>query len=624
METKNENLRKSKEEVKLEFAEYKKAGKLELSTLQNLLSHCNIIPEIIESYLRILEKEDKNSFVEELLFYYPILSSNSCKSFGVEKKISEKERFFELVKNLTSIGPKKIIKGLKNLLNKEISNYDEIKKLIPLEEKELEGNKYSRWFNIYNSSIDYKNEDNEEFLFYHLSNSLISEFFRGQICFPKRKILINNIINLFKDVYEKKKKENKFNQHFEFLCFALTNCEQEKEDSFGNLHPFIKAIENEISFNYMNLDEIKLFLTKKNYKFEIDEKKITINHQNKTFIIDDYNRYNINENVINLIIGKGFRYNYILEENIKFSELINNANFLNGLFVEIIKKYSHSAIVHSSIEKLFKIEKEENRELFEILSNKIENYIIIFPYNCFLDTERTFKNPMKIIIDPFKDKYSLDINHINNNTELFILLKDFCNIVYRKFAFGHEIHHLTTALLYFLYIKEDSRLNTLTKEITTDGEVNILTDSEPKDLKKDSNIQNEAGNLFEILCYGKIQKQFTLKQLLFIADENNDNLDYKLFKEKYISFTQKTLTEILDQFPKDQILSECVQKIKENLDQDDSIQLESLGNKIIVKKDDNDGPHDAYTFLNDDNSALVIELNRYDNHLIMKKRPKKP
>ena len=54
METKEENLRQSKEEVKLEFAEYKKAGKLELSTLQNLLSHCNIIPEIIESYLRIL------------------------------------------------------------------------------------------------------------------------------------------------------------------------------------------------------------------------------------------------------------------------------------------------------------------------------------------------------------------------------------------------------------------------------------------------------------------------------------------------------------------------------------------------------------------------------------------
>ena len=54
METKEENLRQSKEEVKLEFAEYKKAGKLELSTLQNFLSHCNIIPEIIESYLRIL------------------------------------------------------------------------------------------------------------------------------------------------------------------------------------------------------------------------------------------------------------------------------------------------------------------------------------------------------------------------------------------------------------------------------------------------------------------------------------------------------------------------------------------------------------------------------------------
>jgi hypothetical protein len=297
---------------------------------------------------------------------------------------------------------------------------------------------------------------------------------------------------------------------------------------------------------------------------------------------------------------------------------------MNGLFLEVIKKYSKSKIVHSSIEKLFKIEKEENRQLFYILSYQIENYIYFLPYNCNSDTERTSKNPMKIIIDSHKEKYFIDINNLDDNFELHTILKDFCNIAFRKFAFGHEIHHLTTVLLYFLYINEDYTLNSLTKEITNDGEVNILPDYDPKLLKKNSNIQKEAGNLFELLCYGKIQQKFTLKQLLFIVDENNDNLDYKSFKEKYENFTKKTLTEILEQFPKGQILSEYVLKIKENLEKNKTIELESFGNKIIVKKEDADDSHDAYTFLNKDNSILVTELDRYDNHLFMEKRPTMP
>ena len=120
--------------------------------------------------------------------------------------------------------------------------------------------------------------------------------------------------------------------------------------------------------------------------------------------------------------------------------------------------------------------------------------------------------------------------------------------------------------MYFLYINGDSILNFLAEEKTSDGEVNILPEFDQKDLKKSTNIQKEVGNLFELLCYGKIQKKFTFKQLLFIVDENNDNLDYKSFKEKCENFTKKTLTEILEQFPKDQILSEYVKKIKENLE----------------------------------------------------------
>ena len=628
MEVSEENLRKSKEEVKSQFEKYKKEGKLDLFSLQNFITHCNVIPEIIETYLIILQKEDKNSFIDQLLFYYPILSVDTCKNFGVEKKITEKERFFKFIESLSSIKINSIEENLKNLLNKEIFNYDEIVKLVPQEiiesdkEKESDQNKYSRWFNTYNTSIDYKSEDNEEYLFYHLSNSLISEFLKEPKCFKRRKTFINSIINLFEVAYEKKKKEKKFNKHFEFLCLALTNCENEKENSFGNLVPFIESIENEIDNTYMNLDEIKHFLTKKNYDYEIKDKMIIINYQYKKFIIDDYNKYNINEEVLNSIIGtKRFRFQEILEKCIKFTELIKNTNYTNGLFLKIIKKYSKSNIIHSSIQKLFKIEEEEYRELFQILSNQIEKYIYIFPYNCYYDTERTTKNPMKILIDPYKEKYHININLLGNNINLYSTLKEFCNIAFRKFAFGHETHHLTTALLYFLYINEDSKLNLLTKEITSEGEVNILPFFDPKELKKNSNIQNEAGNLFELLCYGKIQKSFTLKQLLFIVDENNDNLDYKSFKENYINFTKKNLIEILENFPNDQLLSEHVKKIEENLKKKDPIQIESLGNKIIVQKDYADDSQDAYTFLNNDDSTLVSELDRYDNHLFMEKRP---
>ena len=124
---KEEKLRKSKEKVKSEFEEYKKGRKFDLFALQNFLSQCNVIPEIIDAYLRILEKEDKNSFLEQLLYYYPILSVDTCKKYGVEKKITEKERFFKFVESLSSIDLKNINKELKNLLDKEIFNYDEIR-----------------------------------------------------------------------------------------------------------------------------------------------------------------------------------------------------------------------------------------------------------------------------------------------------------------------------------------------------------------------------------------------------------------------------------------------------------------------------------------------------------------
>ena len=63
------NLRKSKEEILKEFKEYKNTNKPDLEKLKNLLSHCNIVPEIIEAYLDILKNEDNNYFLKELFLY---------------------------------------------------------------------------------------------------------------------------------------------------------------------------------------------------------------------------------------------------------------------------------------------------------------------------------------------------------------------------------------------------------------------------------------------------------------------------------------------------------------------------------------------------------------------------
>ena len=635
MEEGKKELRKSREEIKKEFQEYKKVKNLDIFVLKDLLSHCNVVPEIIKSYLEILQKENKNSFLEEICFYYPIPSIEVCKNFGVKKTKTEKDRFFELVTNLSSIEPPDEQEKIKSLLVKEIKSYDELKSLIPEEcfeeekkEKDSDPLKYSRWLKAYNTSIDYKTEENEEYLFYNLSNNLISEFLKSQNCFHKRMELIINIIDIFEELYSRKKEEKKFCDHFEFLCLALTNCE--KNLNYERLNFIIDSIEKEITLKFMNIDEIKAYLTQKKYHYECDDRKIIIHNKGRKFVIDDYSLYNLNEDIIELMIGeKRLSYKNFLEQNMKFSEHLLKMKKSNDLLIKIIKKFSSSNLAYSSIQKSFNIKKEEYKELFKELSDNIEKYIFIMPYNCFLDTERTFKNPMKIIIDPYKDKYFLNIRIIGNNIELQEALKDFCNIGFRKFSFEHEIHHLITALLFFLYINDESNLNSLYKEVTPEGDIKSHHELVVQDLIKikNKNIQKEAGNIFELLCYGEIQKQFTLKQLLFIVNECNDNLDYVSFKKKYESHCKKNLDELLNQFPDDQPLSNHVKKIKEFLTKtlkgkETSIE-EVLGDKFIVSKEESDDDdRDCYSILNDEETVLVEEYERYDNKLFFEKRIK--
>ena len=652
MSTSSNNLRKSKDEVLKEFKEYKNANKPDLDKLKNLLSHRSEVPEIIEAYLDILKNEDYDFFLNELFLYYPIRPIEICKKFGVKKTETEKDRFFKLIHNLIDVRNQEgnVDINLINFLKKEINNCEEITHLIPTNELkkeiELKGKekkakeevekekerekedlipfKYSRWFISYNTEIDFKTEENEEFLFYHLSNSLISEFTKEQRCFAKRIDLIDSFIILFKDVYSKKNKGDIFSKYFEFLCMALTNCEKNKKYD-EKLKPILDSIAKEFYDKYMNLNEIKEYLNKNNFQYEFIDKKIIIKYKGVKFFIDDYNLYNLNENVINELINRrrGI-YKSFLEENIKFTEHLNRMK-KNELLIKIIKKYSCSKLAVSSIEKLFNINKNDYKELFKELSENIEKYIYLMPYDCLFDTERTFENPMKIIIDPYKEKFVLDIKYINNNLELESVLEEFCNITFRKFCFEHEIHHLTTVLLIFLYVSEDSSINSLIKELKSDGEVVFHPEMDIEDLikKKAHNFQKEAGNMFELLCYGNIQKEFTLKQLLFIANENNDQLEYSSFKKKYEEECKKTAIELLDEFPENQLLSGLVKKINECLKKNDEkdVIVKTLNSKFIVHKDENEYNNNINSILNDNNMILVNEFERYNNHLIIERRP---
>lgn len=659
MSSTSKKLRKSKEEIKREFEEYKNAEKLDKETLKDLLSHCDVIPEIIESYLNILQKENEFLFLEELFLYYQILPVETCQKYNIKKTESEKDRFFKLVKNLINVKEADI--NLIRLLQKEIINCDEIKHLILEEElekeiklreeeikkrieikKKLNKNKelsqlekekeylipfkYSRWNINYCTSMDYKTEDNVEFLFYHLSNCLISEFCKDQICFKKRIEFISTVSNLIENIYPRRKEGKTIAKAFEYLCIALTNCEI--NINFENKFiPIIDSIYNEIGGKFMNFEEIIGYLNEKNCQCEYKDKQITINYKKKKIIIDDYNLYNLNKEIINVLLSDQSPYKYIttLKDNINFNGYMDKIKNDNDLLIKIIKKYSGSKLAFSSIEKLFNIDQKEYEELFKELSENIENYICLMSYNCFFDTERTFKNPIKIIIDPYKEKYNLYNYTINQDPDLQLALKKFSNIALRKFCFEHEIHHLTTALLFFLYINEDRRLNSITKELTSDGEVIFHPEMRPEGLiaNKNKNIQKEAGNLFELLFYGKILKEFTFKQLLFIANENNDNLDYKSFKKEYEEQCKKSVSELLNEFPDNQLLSGCVKTIKECIDKNpEKIFIENaLDSKFIVQKDEIGETKDIYSELDDDATILVSEIRKYDNHVIIEKGP---
>ena len=226
------------------------------------------------------------------------------------------------------------------------------------------------------------------------------------------------------------------------------------------------------------------------------------------------------------------------------NDLVDPNNYYDGILHKIIIKFAKSKLATSAFLKIYKFQ-EIPKELENVIfSDNIAKYIYYFPFSSYDNTERTLIRYPLILINTSKNKKIITID----NGVINSLLEEFVNIIVRKFIFSHEHQHLSGGLLFFS--KKINRINTPPYDIKK-GELIYHNDEETK---------GERGLLFELLGYGKEIKFFTIFDLLFIANEINDNLDIDTHRKNYIEYMKKKkdLLYELKNFPKNQILSDIV------------------------------------------------------------------
>ena len=309
---------------------------------------------------------------------------------------------------------------------------------------------------------------------------------------------------------------------------------------------------------------------------------------------------------------------------LKFEYLKNPRNYFDGLLYKIIEKYVSSNLSKTSLAKCFNIDIKEYKIIEEeICTKNIHKYIRMIPYCSNNDTGRVMEQYAKILIDPSKQKMIQSIKNIkeiSNNETLIKLLDKFINIVVRKFIFQHEHNHLFNILLFFYYVDKDNEINTISKKIKDSKDMGTKQLKLGKKFDKD--ILKESNEEFETLVYGKVQKFFKLKQLLFIANEKNDELDVDQYKKRYIEIMNNNnfAEELFKVFREnDLILSDLVNNIYIELSKIKNKEktLNYFVNEIIVCKNDyfkDDG--NTIKSLEELGDMIVTEdIGHYDCHI---------
>ena len=112
--------------VMKKFEELKKKKDVNLIDLEELLEHDNTNEEYIEYYLDIISKKYKELLNDKLIFYYPMISPKVYEKFNINKKISEKNRFYDLFKKISDAKNKE---ELYDIVQKEFQFPSELNKI---------------------------------------------------------------------------------------------------------------------------------------------------------------------------------------------------------------------------------------------------------------------------------------------------------------------------------------------------------------------------------------------------------------------------------------------------------------------------------------------------------------
>ena len=422
-------------------------------------------PKNIEEILDNLIKKGKNEqYLNKLIVYYPILTPKICKKYHIQKLKTEKETLFNIIQDLVNkFGAK--VKNWKTVFNKdeieEVYNYiDDIIKNPAKEELKYLNIKYipSRWDIIYNKIIKIDKEENDELIYYNLTNDLLQNIRNN-----KNPYQIISFLSEFLKLYQEFHfKNNIGNITKKFILLGLTNCEY---------------IDNKNQLNFLSI-----------FKF-----------------------------ILNLKDNLQVSDMYIKEQ------ILNPNRIFNGKLHKSILKFAKSKLAKSSFKAIFNMEEIPIELENEIFNDNIEKYICYFPYSSLNDTERTLKRFSLILINCTKSKKIINIE----NPILDNLLDEFSNIVVRKFTFGHEHQHLSGGLLF------------LSEIIPRLGTPPYKMENEKIVYDYNSDKKGERGELFEIKSYGKVFQIYNIYDLLFMANENYDNLDVNSHLEEFKNIVKK-------------------------------------------------------------------------------------
>ena len=470
--------------------------------------------------------------------------------------------------------------------------------------------------------LNFQKIDNEEYFYYVITNTLLNNF---KDPFINEELYHKSLKNLFRVLQSLKEKmfifdDKKYSLLFEYTILLILNSEYNSILSQINntflYEIFTNSLYNEInSVKSLNDEEIIKEFSKYNKNVEIKNNSI-IFCDNSFEPIENYQNYYITHKFIRTFSEENFIGNMLMHY-IKYDLLINPKYYFSGYLYNIIETYVSSNLSKSSIYECFDINQGQCPELEnEIFTKNIHKYIRYLPYNSFNDTGRTIKQFGLIIIDPSKQKMLVKLNNVLKKTILYKKFEQFVNIVVRKFTFEHEHHHLCNNLLYFLYTNKSDGLNTPPKLVKNNKVLEIKPPFE-----ENKNILKESGNIFEKIVYGKIKKIFTLKQLLFIGNEKNDNLNVHEYRKKFKEISNQNIDDLFKAYDNNNILGELVGDIYTLLKNELGKDFNSILDSLIVSKEEGDG-EDIYEDIDDDESIQeelkeLKEENKKKNQRIL-------